>query len=275
MQRLLTFAVGLVLGSVWLQTSPGANLRVVADNNNALAISDAGACGTTGPATPLANILLKVNSSNQLVTCGAGGGDVVGPASSTDNAIARFDSTTGKLLQDSGVTIGDTGLIVAPAVNHTFGGMRVNGGDTSNTIYNGPADIGITVDTGGSGQAGVTVDYTAADNVTAIIGHTTGTRQLRISSGAPAVSSTSANSCGTSAPAIAGSDSVGTVTVGATSGTNCTVTFSYTAPTMWICEITDTTTAVLARAVPKTTTTVEFQGVFTAADVITYHCFAR
>ena len=39
------------------------------------------------------------------------GGDVVGPASSTDNAIARFDTTTGKLLQNSVVTIGDTGAI--------------------------------------------------------------------------------------------------------------------------------------------------------------------
>jgi len=37
------------------------------------------------------------------------GGDVVGPASATDNAIARFDSTTGKLLQNSVVTVGDTG----------------------------------------------------------------------------------------------------------------------------------------------------------------------
>jgi hypothetical protein len=39
------------------------------------------------------------------------GGDVVGPASSTDNAIARFDTTTGKLLQNSVVTVGDTGAI--------------------------------------------------------------------------------------------------------------------------------------------------------------------
>ena len=39
------------------------------------------------------------------------GGDVVGPGSSTDNAIARFDSTTGKLLQNSVVTIGDTGAV--------------------------------------------------------------------------------------------------------------------------------------------------------------------
>ena len=38
----------------------------------------------------------------------AGGGDVTGPASSTDNAIARFDLTTGKIIQDSVVTIADT-----------------------------------------------------------------------------------------------------------------------------------------------------------------------
>jgi hypothetical protein len=38
-----------------------------------------------------------------------GTGDVVGPASATDNAIARFDGTTGKLIQNSVVTISDTG----------------------------------------------------------------------------------------------------------------------------------------------------------------------
>ena len=45
--------------------------------------------------------------------CAAASGDVVGPASSTDNAIARFDSTTGKLLQDSSVTVSDTGVLTA------------------------------------------------------------------------------------------------------------------------------------------------------------------
>ena len=39
------------------------------------------------------------------------GGDVVGPASATDNAIARFDSTTGKLIQNSVVTMDDAGNI--------------------------------------------------------------------------------------------------------------------------------------------------------------------
>jgi hypothetical protein len=39
------------------------------------------------------------------------GGDVVGPASATDNAITRFDTTTGKLIQNSVVTVSDTGAI--------------------------------------------------------------------------------------------------------------------------------------------------------------------
>jgi hypothetical protein len=41
-------------------------------------------------------------------------GDVSGPGSSTDNAVTRFDGTTGKLIQNSLVTIGDDGAIVAP-----------------------------------------------------------------------------------------------------------------------------------------------------------------
>lgn len=36
-------------------------------------------------------------------------GDVVGPSSATDNAVARYDGTTGKLIQDSQVIIADTG----------------------------------------------------------------------------------------------------------------------------------------------------------------------
>ena len=44
------------------------------------------------------------------------GGDVVGPASSTDNAFARFDSTTGKLLQNSTATLDDVGLASLDAV---------------------------------------------------------------------------------------------------------------------------------------------------------------
>ena len=42
---------------------------------------------------------------------GGGGGDVSGPGSSTDNAITRFDSTSGKIIQNSGVTIDDSNNI--------------------------------------------------------------------------------------------------------------------------------------------------------------------
>ena len=38
-------------------------------------------------------------------------GDVVGPASATDNAIARYDLTTGKLIQNSLVIVDDTGAV--------------------------------------------------------------------------------------------------------------------------------------------------------------------
>jgi trimeric autotransporter adhesin len=45
----------------------------------------------------------------QIGAGGSGGGDVTGAASSTDNAITRFDGTTGKVIQNSTVTLDDTG----------------------------------------------------------------------------------------------------------------------------------------------------------------------
>lgn len=43
--------------------------------------------------------------------------DVTGPGSSTDNAIARFDGTTGKIIQNSVVTIGDTGVMAGASID--------------------------------------------------------------------------------------------------------------------------------------------------------------
>jgi len=48
-------------------------------------------------------------------TGGTGTGDVVGPSSSTDNAIARYDGTTGKIIQNSAPTIADSGTMTLPA----------------------------------------------------------------------------------------------------------------------------------------------------------------
>ena len=52
---------------------------------------------------------LVYNGTNWVNQTGAGSGDVVGPSSATDNALARFDTTTGKLIQNSVVTLDDSG----------------------------------------------------------------------------------------------------------------------------------------------------------------------
>lgn len=46
---------------------------------------------------------------------GGGGGGITGPASSTDNAIVRFNGTNGATVQNSLVTIDDTGFVNFPA----------------------------------------------------------------------------------------------------------------------------------------------------------------
>jgi hypothetical protein len=77
--------------------------------------------GTTGtlPTSKGGTGLTSIGTANQVIRVNSGAtaleyatltaGDVNGPASSTDNAIVRFDSTTGKLLQNSSATITDTG----------------------------------------------------------------------------------------------------------------------------------------------------------------------
>lgn len=54
---------------------------------------------------------------------GGGGGDVVGPASAVDDHIATYDSTTGKLIQDGGVTIAQIDPRGKHAVPVTAGAM--------------------------------------------------------------------------------------------------------------------------------------------------------
>lgn len=91
----------------------------------------------------------------------------------------------------------------------------------------------------------------------------------------PAVSNTSANSCGTTAATIAGNNNVGTITVGATAGTSCTMTFTITAPVQWVCMVNNATTANLARATPGSATTSVFAGTFSGGDTLNYVCIPR
>ena len=62
--------------------------------------------------------VLKVNSgatAPEWATDTAGTGDVVGPGSATNDALARFDTTTGKLIQNSTATLSDAGTLTATA----------------------------------------------------------------------------------------------------------------------------------------------------------------
>lgn len=61
-------------------------------------------------------------NTGRLLTANSGGGtgDVVGPSSATDNAAARFDGTTGKLIQNSVLIIGDTGNVTGIGTLNTF-----------------------------------------------------------------------------------------------------------------------------------------------------------
>jgi hypothetical protein len=87
---------------------------------------------------------------------------VAGPGSSTDNAIVRWDGTTGALVQNSSVTIDDSGNLVVS------GDLTVNG--TTTTVNSATLDVtdtNITVNNTGndasSEGAGLTVERTGTD----------------------------------------------------------------------------------------------------------------
>ena len=69
-----------------------------------------------------------------------GSGDVVGPASSTDNALVRWDATTGKLVQDSGVTVDDVGVLTIPSGGKIQSGatnLRLDGSTSISFVAGG------------------------------------------------------------------------------------------------------------------------------------------
>lgn len=84
-------------------------------------------------------------------------GGVVGPASATDNAITRFDGTTGKLVQNSTVTLDDNGNIInansigldtTPAtVPTTVGTMSWDDGDGVPTVALKGGNVNLQVGT--------------------------------------------------------------------------------------------------------------------------------
>ena len=98
--------------------------------------------GGTGTATPSivagTNVTVSGTWPNQTVNSTASGtGDVVGPASSTDNALVRFDSTTGKLIQNSVVIVGDSTGNMSGVGTLSVGGELTYGGVTLSNAVTG------------------------------------------------------------------------------------------------------------------------------------------
>jgi hypothetical protein len=119
-------------------------------------------------------------------------GDVVGPASATDNAVVRFDGTTGKLIQNSAVTIADTtGDITAGkynglTVSTTTGTLSIANGKTlavdNSVTFVGTDSSNVNFGTGGTiAYTGGTLAQfasTTSSQLAGVISDETGTGSL-------------------------------------------------------------------------------------------------
>lgn len=93
---------------------------------------------------------------------------VIGPGSSVDNTLPRFDGTTGKTIQASGIEVDDTDSMTIPGDLTVQGNLTIEGTTTSvNSVNLDVEDINITVNKGGSDitaeGSGLTVERTGTD----------------------------------------------------------------------------------------------------------------
>lgn len=187
--------------------------------------------GGTGTATPSivagTNVTVSGTWPNQTINAsgGSGGGDVTGPGSSTDNAVARFDSTTGKIIQNSGVVINDSGEVTVGVWKGTEVGLSYGGTGASSASqargnilpsYSGNAGKVLAVNTGATDVEYISAGGTGTVTSVAVSGGTTGLT----TSGGPVTAAGTITLAGTLAVANGGT---GTSTPSIVAGTNVTV----------------------------------------------------
>lgn len=160
-------------------------------------------------------------------------------------------SYAGAFISDAGPTLGAKEFQLRSDVPLTWSSGSADQVTTADTGLKRNAANRLEVTNGGSGVGSVMAGYIATGAT-------------------PSVANVGANSCGTSAATIAGNNNAGAVTVGATSGTQCRITTTITAPNRWHCAASNETTAALARCVHVDTTHFDLVGVFVAGDVVSY-----
>ena len=127
---------GVLIGAAVGGSGPTGELRFVANDNSryvgfkAPAVIPVSTMWTLPSADGTPGQVLTTGTSGVLSWSSVGGpNDVSNVATSTDNAIARFDGTTGKLIQNSGVIISDTNSITGVASILSAG--NIDAGQTS------------------------------------------------------------------------------------------------------------------------------------------------
>lgn len=126
----LTNATGLPTAGLLNSAVTLAKIQNAAANSKLLG---SGASGSGAAYTEITVGSGLSMTGTTLSATGGGSGDVVGPAAATDNAIALFDSTTGKLLKNSAITVTGGNTLNAATANVTdvnatnvlFGGATV------------------------------------------------------------------------------------------------------------------------------------------------------
>lgn len=272
-------------------TSLAPSLVVTTDASDNLSIVNGGACSGTGQSKIFANTFLSTDASGNLKVCGAAGGTVSGPGSSTNTAIAKWNGTTGTTLADSGVLIDASNNITIPSASilnfSTDVGIKRNGA-ASLKVTDGSSGLGdvvanavrargaqVTFENSGGSNLGY-IDVTTADKWKFM--NSSNTNNFMLSSATPtSIGNVGANSCGTTAATLStnSTNTAGEFVVGATSGTQCRLTFSVAATNAWQCTANDETTTIALRVTSVSTTTTDFLGAFTAGDKVSYICVAR
>lgn len=134
-QQFTFVAAGTNTGAATININSIGAKSIVKTNGTALSAGDI----ASGAAVQLVYDGTNFQFANKAISTASG--DVTGPASSTDNAIVRFDSTTGKIIQNSVVTIADTTGDMTGVGNLTTTGNTTLGNASTDTLNVGNGGI--------------------------------------------------------------------------------------------------------------------------------------